>query len=154
MEAEEAQQDIKGLRISGAVAGVLLLIPAAYIGWMIYLTQALLVYYLPLVALALFLVMGCSALYAGLAVPSSVKDLWSKGKFSDSGKKVRGALPIACIGGILPGFFAFRAARTMAPMIEKPVIPQVQPTYYCPACSAPLKYGDRFCSVCGKTVSS
>jgi hypothetical protein len=149
-EVEEASKEVKRIGTVALIEGVILLILAIYIVVMIYLNPAIPYLGLPLVAITLFLVMAIAAIYAAMTIPSSVQKSWAAGQYRESDKQLRGMLVVACLGGIFPGYFAYRAISCLDPVTERtpPPSPQFSGTA-CSRCSAPLGAGDRFCKVCG-----
>jgi len=132
------------------IAGVVLVAMAVYILVMIYLTPGLNYLGLPLVPIVIFIVMAGAALYVSFSVPSTALKLWSAGKFRDSDKHLRGMLYVACLGGVVPGIFVYRAISCLDPVLERTTPPSPQlSTRPCPRCQAPMDAGDRFCKVCG-----
>jgi len=148
-EVEEASREVKRLSIVALVAGGVLIVLAAYIAVVTYLTPGLPFVGLPLVAFALFAVMGALALYVGVLIPGHVRSLWEAGKYADSEKALRGILVAACLGGVAPGLLVLRTIREISPLAESTSQAAHVPSRLCPSCSAPLDPHDRFCRVCG-----
>lgn len=148
-EVEEALREVKRLRLVALGAGGVLIVLAAYIAVVTYMTPGLPFVGLPLVALALFAVLGAFSLYVGVLIPGHVRSLWEAGKYADSEKALRGILGFACLGGVAPGLFVLRTIREISPLADATSPVAHVPTRLCPSCSAPLDPHDRFCRVCG-----
>jgi hypothetical protein len=149
-EIEEATQEVQYMSTTALIAGVILVAIAVYIIVWTYLTPGLMNNLVPwpLMAIILFLVMGVCALYVGGTVPSSARKAWADGRYKESDKDLRGIVPMACLGGIVPGLYALRAIRCLEPLAEKSVPAQFAGRA-CPTCSSLIEPSDRFCKVCG-----
>jgi hypothetical protein len=119
VEAEEASAQLKYGQLLSLVIGIVFLLLLAWMAYVAATTKGF-PYLVPALAMAFFAVGGVVDISLAATCRSGALHLWHQSKFADSDKFLTGwRMTLGFVpGGVLPGWFIYRARERVQPLVQ------------------------------------